>query len=114
MKAIRNITPVAVLLVAITTMLAAGKPLPARLATVPPSVAHANEGPCSLAILKGPMASRDRAQFQANWLLTSLHRHTYSARLEPSSLMVWGTFQPAQYRISAMPQCQLQRPERTL
>jgi hypothetical protein len=39
MKAIRNITPVAVLLVAITTMLAAGKPLPARLATLAPSVA---------------------------------------------------------------------------
>ena len=53
MKAIRNITPVAVLLVAITTMLAAGKPLPARLATLAPSVAHANEGPCTLASLKG-------------------------------------------------------------
>jgi len=53
MKAIRNITPIAVWLVAIITVLAAGKPSPARFATLAPSVVHANEGPCSVASLKG-------------------------------------------------------------
>jgi len=53
MKAIRNIAPIAVLLVAIITVLAVGKPSPARFATLTPSVVHANEGPCSVASLKG-------------------------------------------------------------
>ena len=53
MKAIRNIIPIAVLLVAIITVLAVGKPSPARFATLTSSVVHANEGPCSVASLKG-------------------------------------------------------------
>ncbi len=53
MKAIGHMTPIAVLLVAIITMLTAGKPVPARFATLAPSVVHANEGPCSVASLKG-------------------------------------------------------------